>query len=446
MPQNVWAFSLDCFSKTSSPVTGQTSFYHLNGNTLMFKNEAPLRILFVSHDGGMAGAQQTLLALLEGLDRKLFAPHLVVPYQGELAERVSKLGIPVIILQLLHWAPCVAEVRRSERWPHLWRSLKSVRARAWSISTLIERHAIDLVYTNTVTCVEGALAARITRKPHVWHIHEPLAGNSELMPLFPMWFYSTVIRLLSTRIIFPSYALARCYPTLSSKASIVHNGLRLPDKQDHTSARTEVAAWLGIDPAKQWVAVVGAIQPRKDHYTFLGAAKTVLESIDGIHFLIIGSGAQHLTKQLQEQVRVMGLADRVSLAGRWPGSIETVLSAIDVLVISSEQESFGLTAIESLAVETPVVSTRCGGPEEIIEDGKNGFLVNVKNAPALGAAILSLLNDPLARRRFGEAGRVRVTSMFTQEQYVAAIQGILGDVCARACLDNNSTVSTSKRP
>lgn len=409
----------------------------------MFKNETPLRVLFVSHDGGMAGAQQTLLALLEGLDRKLFAPHLVVPYQGELAERVSKLGIPVTIRQLLHWAPCVADVRRSERWPHLWRSLKSVRARAWSIATLIERHAIDLVYTNTVTCVEGALAARMTGKPHVWHIHEPLTGNSELMLLFPMWFYSTTIKILSTRIIFPSYALARCYPTLRSKGAIVHNGLRLSSKPDRAAARAEVAAWLSIDPAKQWVAVVGAIQPRKDHYTFLCAAKTVFGSRDDVHFLIIGSGAQYLTKQLQEQVDEMGLTDQVALAGRWPGSIDTVLSAIDVLVISSEQESFGLTAIESLAVETPVVSTRCGGPEEIIEDGKNGYLVNVKDAPALGKAILTLLNDPLARRRFGEAGRAKVTSMFTQELYVAAIQNALSDAFTT---DQHSALSASACP
>ncbi|MHB1187331.1 glycosyltransferase family 4 protein [Thiobacillus sp.] len=395
----------------------------------MFTNETPLRVLFISHDGGMAGAQQTLLTLLEGLDRNLFHPHLVVPYAGELAKRVSTLGIPVTTRQILHWAPCVAGIRRSARWSYLWRSLKSVRARALSIAALIELHAIDLVYTNTVICIEGALAARITGKPHVWHIHEPLAGNSELMLLFPMWFYSAVIRMLSTRIVFPSYALARCYPALHSKASIIHNGLRLSSKPDRAVARAEVAARLNIDPAKQWVAVVGAIQPRKDHYTFLGAAKTVLGSRDDVHFLIIGSGAPYLTKQLQEQVNEMGLTDQVALAGRWPGSIDTVFSAIDVLVISSEQESFGLTAIESLAVETPVVSTRCGGPEEIIEDGKNGYLVNVKDAPALGNAILALLNDPLARRRFGEAGREKVISLFTQELYVAAIQSVLKDVC-----------------
>lgn len=407
---------------------------------------AQLRVLFISHDGGMAGAQQTLLTFLEGIDRNAFAPHLVVPYEGELAERVAKLDIPITTRQLLHWVPCFANVRREDRWQHLWRVLSSARARAWSIASLIERRSIDVVYTNTVTCIEGALAARMTGKPHVWHIHEPILDNSELLPLFPLWLYSDVIRLFSTKVIFPSNALAKCYPALHSKASVVHNGIELPIKKNREAARAEISAWIGVDPAKRWVAVVGAIQPRKDHNTYLGAAKNVLISRNDVQFLIIGSGAQHLTIELQEQVRAMGLADRVILAGRWPGSIDTVLSAIDILVISSEQESFGLTAIESLAVETPVVSTRCGGPEEIIEDGKNGYLVNVKDSDGLSNGILRLLNDPLASQGFGEAGRIKVASMFTNKQYVSAIQGHLQDICARARCDHSSASFLDKRP
>lgn len=402
-------------------------------------NPVPLRVLFVSHDGGMAGAQQTLLTLLEGMDRNLFQPYLVVPYQGELADRVSKLGVHVTIQKILHWVPCVADISSTKRWPHIWKALRSARARTWAIASFIERHAIDLVCTNTVTCIEGALAARMTGKPHVWHIHEPLAGNSELTPLFPMWFYSLVIRLLSIRIIFPSYALARCYPMLCSKGSIIHNGLRLPIKQDRTSARSEITAWIGVDTAEKWVAVVGAIQPRKDHYTFLGAAKKVLGRMDGVHFLVIGSGAQHLTKQLQERVDEMGLNDRVVLAGRWPGSIDIILSAIDVLVISSEQESFGLTAIESFAVETPIVSTRCGGPEEIIEDGVDGYLVNVKDVDSMANSIMTLLENPKQGRDFGVAGRLKVTKMFTQERYVQGIQDVLLESCGRLKYTNVST-------
>ena len=125
----------------------------------------------------------------------------------------------------------------------------------------------------------------------------------------------------------------------------------------------------------------------------------------------------------------MGLADRVTITGRWPLPIHTMMAAIDVLVISSEQESFGLTAIESLALETPVVSTLCGGPAEIIEPGVTGVLVNIKDDAAMADAILSLLDDPVRAQKFGAEGRRRVGARYTQAHYVGGIQTALLEVC-----------------
>lgn len=392
----------------------------------------PIRILFISHDGSIAGAQTTLLTLLEHLDRARFSPHLVVPEEGQVSERAICLGIPVTKRHLLHWLPCVANVRPEQRWRHLRKVLGSLRTRAWAIAQLIEQHQIDVVYTNTVTCVEGAIAARMTGTPHVWHIHEPISGNSELLPLLPQCVYVLGIRQLSARIIFPSHSLASNFPTLRSKASVIHNGLILPAVQDRTASRAEVAMKLGIDPSKGWVAVVGAIQPRKDHSTFLSAAATILKQTSKVHFLIVGSGAEHHTQALLNQVQAMGLAQHVTLTGRWNGPIVTILAAIDVLTISSEQESFGLTAIESMAVETPVVATRCGGPEEIIDSGKDGLLVNLKDSTGMARAILDLLGDPLKRTTFGQVGRAKVTLRFTEKHYVHSIENVLLNACAEA--------------
>lgn len=390
---------------------------------------SPLRVLFVSHNGGMAGAQQTLLTLLEGLDRERFEPHLAVPYRGELAERVAPLDIPVYVTQLQHWVPCVAGLAHQDRWRHRIKILRYLHWRVHAISTLIKHHRIDLVYTNTVTCIEGAVAARMTQRPHIWHIHEPIGGNSELLPLLPSWLYTRIIRWLSRRVVFPSHALAHNYPGLRGKVSLVPNGLAFPSLIARDAARQEVAAALGLDPLHQWVAVVGAIQPRKDHATFLQAAKRILARKHTVDFLIVGSGSDFYTRELGTRVKTMGLADRVCLAGRWPGPIRTVMAAIDVLVISSEQESFGLTAIESLALETPVVSTRCGGPAEIIEPGATGFLVNVKDDAAMADAVLDLLDDPAKARQFGAEGRRQVAARYTQAHYVGGIEAVMREVC-----------------
>jgi glycosyltransferase involved in cell wall biosynthesis len=96
-------------------------------------------------------------------------------------------------------------------------------------------------------------------------------------------------------------------------------------------------------------------------------------------------------------------------------------------VISSEQESFGLTAIEALAMETPVVATRCGGPEEILVDGETGLLVPVKDPCALADAIVRLLMDPELARRMGKKGRIHISECFGVDRYIHGIQRVIQD-------------------
>jgi len=96
-----------------------------------------------------------------------------------------------------------------------------------------------------------------------------------------------------------------------------------------------------------------------------------------------------------------------------------------VLVISSIQESFGLTAIEALAVETPVVSTRCGGPSEVIRDGVDGRLVPVGDAESMARAIDEMLQDPSRAQALALSGRDRAAKTFTVEHYVKGIEEII---------------------
>jgi glycosyltransferase involved in cell wall biosynthesis len=184
---------------------------------------------------------------------------------------------------------------------------------------------------------------------------------------------------------------------------------------------------LGIDAGAKIVAVIGALHPRKDHRNFLTAAEQVARRVEEAIFLIVGSGSENNTNLIQQQIRDLQLGPRVKLLGWWEGDIHDLLAAIDVLVISSEQESFGLTAIESLAMETPVVSTRCGGTEEILEDGVTGLLVPVKDPLAMADAIVSLLSDPVFARRLGVRGRIHVSEHFGVDRYVQGIQKVIQD-------------------
>jgi glycosyltransferase involved in cell wall biosynthesis len=372
----------------------------------------------------MYGAQRTLMTLLSTIDRHVFSPFLVVPYDGPMNEEAAGLGIPVFVEPLIHWVQHLSISSRRQRLGHLYRFFRSLLPRCRAIERIIADHRIDLVYTNTVTCVEGAIAAKRTRKPHVWHIHESILHNSDLAPLVPFRIYCAAVEFLSKSIIFCSKALAMDYPQLSRKSSVVYNGLPTPPLRDRVAARRTVTKELGINHDAKLVAVVSALSPRKDHLTFLAAAEQVARRVEDVVFLVVGSGPDRITNLLRTRIKELELDAKVRLLG-WRDDIPVLLAAIDVLVISSEQESFGLTAIEALAMETPVVATRCGGPEEAVVDGVNGLLVPVKDPRGLADAIVKLLLDPMFARKLGANGRNHVSRYFGVDRYVQGIQQVI---------------------
>ncbi|WP_033193908.1 glycosyltransferase [Methylomonas sp. MK1] len=385
-----------------------------------------IKVLFVSHDGGMAGAQRTLQTLLTNIDRSRFIPYLLVPNQGKLSLVATEMGIQVFVRQMIHWVPGVNALFRSQRLSYFLRSFKTLRARSWAIAHLIEEHQIDLVYTNTVTCIEGAIAARMTDKPHIWHIHESITGNSELIPLLPFPLYSLIVRALSKTIIFCSVSLARTFPLLKNNNHIVYNGLKFPAPINRKYAHDLLVKNLEIEESQKIVAIVSALQPRKDHRTFLATAHEITSKYKDVVFLIAGEGAEVYTKKIKRKIELLNLAPSVKLIGWWPeDNIYDLLAGVDVLVVSSEQESFGLTIIEALAMETPVVSTRCGGPEEVIVDRQTGLLVPLKDPESMAKAIIKLLQNPQLACEIGQAGRNDVLSRFSVKQYCESIQQIL---------------------
>lgn len=390
----------------------------------------PIRVLFVSHDGGIWGAQRTLMTLLSAIDRRMVIPLLVVPFEGLLSREAAGLGIPVFIEPLVHWIPNSFVSSTRQRLGHLYRFLRTLHQRCRAIESLIKKHRVDLVYTNTVTCIEGAIAARRTRKPHVWHIHEPILRNSELSPLFPQRVYCRAVNSLARSIIFCSKALAGEYPQISRSVSIVYNGLSFPPLRDRDIARAKAIKDIDLNPNQKLVAIVGAINPRKDHLTFLAAAEQVARKVEEVVFLVVGSGNEYYINLLRQRIRELQLSSRVRLLGWWEGDIFDFLAAMDVLVISSEQESFGLTAIEALSMETPVVSTRCGGPEEILVDGETGLLVPMKDPCALADGITRLLQDPKFARQLGIKGRNYVVEHFGIERYVESVQRVILETAA----------------
>ena len=94
------------------------------------------------------------------------------------------------------------------------------------------------------------------------------------------------------------------------------------------------------------------------------------------------------------------------------------------------EESLPLTLLEAMAAGLSVVATSVGGVSECVRPGKTGILVPPADSAVLGDAVVSLLNDPQRRRRFGEAARRDVANQFTVESQTTRIEAVLA-VAAR---------------
>ncbi|HEX7181773.1 MAG TPA: N-acetyl-alpha-D-glucosaminyl L-malate synthase BshA [Thermoanaerobaculia bacterium] len=145
--------------------------------------------------------------------------------------------------------------------------------------------------------------------------------------------------------------------------------------------------------------------------------------------LMVGDGPER--GRVEQHCRAHGICNSITFVGSLP-LIEEVLVGADLFLLPSQTESFGLSALEAMACEVPVVATRVGGVPEVVEEGKSGYLCEVGDVDGMAQAALRLLRDEELRRSFGEAGRRRAVEVFGQGPVVARYKAIYDRVAQRA--------------
>jgi len=132
--------------------------------------------------------------------------------------------------------------------------------------------------------------------------------------------------------------------------------------------------------------------------------------------LLVGDGPD---RALAERLcREMKICDRVHFLGNVT-AVETLLPVCDLLLLTSDRESFGLSALEAMACGVPVVGTDAGGLPEVVASGTTGYLRPIGDVEGMSRDALSILTDPARKAQFSEAARRRAVSEFPEERAVA---------------------------
>src|SRR5205085_5387397 len=182
----------------------------------------------------------------------------------------------------------------------------------------------------------------------------------------------------------------------------VYHGIEPPVTQALEREGQRIRSELGIAADDFVVGNVGRLSLQKGQRHLIAAMPMLLERVPRAHAVIAGRG--DLEEYLRDLSLEFGVADRVHVLGP-RRDVPALMHAIDVFVMPSIWEGFGLVLLEAMAAGRPIVASRVATIPEVVADGETGLLVPAGDPLALAEALAALADEPMLAARFGAAGR-----------------------------------------
>ena len=367
----------------------------------------------------IGGGQVYLMNLVQELDKRAFAPCIYSLSDSTIFEQL--LGVRVL--------PRARTFRVLDTFDaHGFRYLVSPRhlgaLLAWlayetrQLRAIVRREHIGLIHINgmlplIVTCCSGLAFCR----PTVYHVHHVIGSRMglSLMDLL----CCCVRRVLCVS----AYARDASLRLSRSKGVVVYNGIRVggppPQEKDKT------------------IVFAGSMIRLKGYPEFLAAIAIIQDVLraQGYHVACCGDGVDR--PAIEQIIAREQLGDIVRLCG-FQKDVRSLMRRSRIVVNASiEPEGFGLTIVEGMEAGCLVIASCLGAPREIIEDGKNGWLVDPRDTRALAVRIEEavLHYDEAATLR--QAARATVCERFDLAQHVRCIEALYRSLLPAASQGSN---------
>ena len=376
--------------------------------------------MFVHHSVELYGSDRILLSLVTGLDHSRFTPIVVVPDEGLLTDKLTQAGIETHILPIIKLTRNFFSVHELIKFP--FKVLESLLA----FQRLFKGRHIDIVHSNTLAVLSGALWANLRKIWHIWHVHEIILHPAVARKLYPhaLMLFADKVAAISQAV---AHSLTTICPSLAEKIDVVWNGIdeaNPPCPKEVKSFRQE----LGLSNADLLIVLVGRINRWKGHALFVEAAERLIErGVNNAYFFMAGGpppGQEHFRQDLVDRIKLSSAQSRIRLLD-YVEEIRTLWEASDICVVPSiEPEPFGMVALEAMVAAKPVIGADHGGLSEIVIDGYTGFLFEPGSVEALTNRLAELVNNESKRKEMGENGRKRAKRVFSLQRYVRSFETI----------------------
>ena len=379
-----------------------------------------MKVCFISHSSKKAGAERCLLETIDALKLYGVQSCVLLPRHGPLEAELSDRNIPLSVIPYTGWI--------GRKGASLWTRVAKPIINLCVLHLLakkIKEWQCDLVYSNSIGVCVGAFAAALTRRPHVWHIHEFFdCGDDGLVFDFGRNLSLWLMDRLTVAFIANSKATAQRYGEYisPSKLKVAYQPVNIP--KEYLSAEASLPAQ---SRTRLHCAVVGSLQKGKGQEDAIKAAYELVNKGIPMDLLIIGNGDVAEGKRLRRLVQEYELGESVHFTGEVEDPFP-LMQRVDVVLVCSRCEAFGRVTIEAMKLGKPVVGARTGGTAELIRDGFNGLLYTPGDYKELAEKIRFLYEHADFAKEIGKNGLKWSRSQFTQEQYGKSIATALENV------------------
>lgn len=193
------------------------------------------------------------------------------------------------------------------------------------------------------------------------------------------------------------------------KTEFIHNGID-PKEFAHVLSRRAARDMIGLEPDIFGIGIVAHLYKEKGHAFLLETLAAVRSAMEPFKLVIVGDG--YLRADLEAQAANSFLSGQVLFLGQ-RSDLAAILAGLDLLVLPSRWEGFGIILAEAMYMQVPTVTTSDGGgAAEVVENMDGGLLVPYGDHERLGQALVRFRKDEIFRKVQGERGRVRVENHF----------------------------------
>lgn len=356
-----------------------------------------INILHVIDTTGPGGAETVFLQLIKHLNDTVYAHTVVIRGKGYVYEQLKEIGI----------TPYIVDAKGSFNVKYLFALVKIIfKCRIH----LIQSHLLG----SNVYC---SVAGKLTGRPVIATLHGLVDFDNESYQRAKFG----LINFGAKKIVFVSNHLKKLteavYKFKKKKTTTIYNGIDLTQYHFSKFSSTSIPVIIGC---------VGNVRQPKG-YDVLIRAVALLADID-LNVIVVGDNKNKLYSSLQILMSDLGVSDKLQFVG-FSHDVDNLLKKFDIFVLPSTSEGFSISTIEAMASGIPVIATKSGGPEEIISQGVDGELVNVRSPESLADGIRKLISHPEICEKYVDAAKITVEKKFSisvvVNQYEKLYQSLL---------------------